>query len=56
MRKIIDVNTGKVFVGRGNMILRFLAIDSYIAIAIFDHKTRNTGLTHIMLTGHAKKY
>ena len=55
MREIIDVNTGEVFVGNGTLTLRALAIGSCIVISVFDLKTKNAGMAHIMLAGSAPK-
>lgn len=53
MKEIIDVNTGQVRLGRGNVILRSLAIGSCIAVAAYDSKTRIGAMAHVMLPGSA---
>lgn len=53
MKKIIDVNTGQVKVGRGNVVLRSLAIGSCIAAAAYDCEARIGAVAHIMLPGRA---
>lgn len=53
MKKIIDVNTGQVKLGRGNVVLRSLAIGSCIAVAAYDSETRIGAVAHIMLPGRA---
>lgn len=53
MQEVIDVNTGEVFVGSGQLTIRAMAIGSCIAIAVFDPKTKIAGMAHIMLAGQA---
>lgn len=53
MQEIIDVNTGEVAVNRGRFLLRAMAIGSCIAIAVYDPKTKNAGMAHIMLPDSA---
>jgi chemotaxis protein CheD len=53
MEEIIDVNTGQVKLGRGEVILRSLAIGSCIAVAAYDSRARIGAMAHIMLPGSA---
>lgn len=53
MKEIIDVNTGQVRLGRGEVILRSLAIGSCIAVAAYDSEARIGAMAHIMLPGSA---
>ncbi len=53
MKEIIDVNTGQVKLGRGEVILRSLAIGSCIAVAAYDSKAKIGAMAHIMLPGSA---
>jgi len=53
MQEIIDVDTGKLAVSRGDVLLRSMAIGSCIAITAYDPKTKNAGLAHIMLPDEA---
>jgi len=53
MKDIIDVNTGQVISGRGNVILRSLAIGSCIAVAAYDFTAGIGAMAHIMLPGRA---
>lgn len=53
MKEIIDVNTGQVRLGRGEVILRSLAIGSCIAVAAYDSEARIGAMAHIMLPGRA---
>ena len=53
MEEIIDVNTGQVRFGRGDVVLRSLAIGSCIAVAAYDAEARVGALAHIMLPGKA---
>ena len=53
MEEIIDVNTGQVRFGRGDVVLRSLAIGSCIAVAAYDAEARVGALAHIMLPGRA---
>jgi chemotaxis protein CheD len=53
MQKIFDVNTGQVAVTRGTVMLQAIAIGSCIAVAAYDSKTKNAGMSHIMLAGLA---
>lgn len=53
MREIIDVNTGQVKLGRGEVLLRSLAIGSCIAVAAYDSKAGIGAMAHIMLPGSA---
>ncbi len=55
MYRIVDVNTGEVAVRRGEFILRAMAIGSCIVITAYDSRTKNAGMAHIMLPGHAPK-
>lgn len=53
MKEIIDVNTGQVRLGRGNVVLRSLAIGSCIAATAYDCEARIGAVAHIMLPGRA---
>ena len=53
MKDIIDVNTGQVRLGRGNVVLRSLAIGSCIAAAGYDFRAGIGAVAHIMLPGSA---
>jgi len=53
MKEIIDVSTGQVKLGRGNVVLRSLAIGSCIAAAAYDCRARIGAVAHIMLPGRA---
>ena len=53
MKDIIDVNTGQVRLGRGNVVLRSLAIGSCIAAATYDYRAGIGAIAHIMLPGSA---
>ena len=53
MKDITDVNTGQVRLGRGNVILRSLAIGSCIAVAAYDSRAKIGAIAHIMLPGSA---
>jgi chemotaxis protein CheD len=53
MYEIFDVNTGQVVVKKGQITLRAIAIGSCIAVAVYDPKTNNAGIAHIMLPGQA---
>jgi chemotaxis protein CheD len=55
LKEIIDVNTGQVRLGKGNVILRSLAIGSCIAVAAYDSQKKIGALAHIMLPGNAPK-
>ena len=55
MKDIIDVNTGQVRLGTGNVILRSLAIGSCIAAAAYDSQAKIGAIAHIMLPGSAPK-
>ena len=56
MKKVIDVNTGEVKVGRGRLILRAIAIGSCIVIAAYDRKRKIGAMAHIMLPGTAPQH
>ncbi len=53
MKEIIDVNTGRVELGRGKVVLRSLAIGSCISIAAYDCEAGIGAMAHIMLPGRA---
>jgi chemotaxis protein CheD len=53
--EIFDVNTGQVVVTRGAAMLQAVAIGSCIAVTAYDPKTKNAGMSHIMLPGPAPK-
>jgi len=53
MQEISDVNTGQVVVKRGAAMLRAIAIGSCIVAAAYDPRTKNAGMSHIMLPGPA---
>jgi chemotaxis protein CheD len=55
MQEIFDVNTGQVVVKRAPATLRSIAIGSCIAVAAYDPKTKNAGISHVMLPGSAPK-
>jgi chemotaxis protein CheD len=55
MKKIIDVNTGQVRIGRGKTALRSVAIGSCIVVAAYDSNNRIGAMAHIMLPGSAPK-
>jgi len=50
---IIDVNTGEVNLGKGQTLLRSLAIGSCVAIAAYDSSSKIGALAHVMLPGSA---
>ncbi len=53
MKEVVDVNTGEVKLGRGQEILRSVAIGSCIVVAAYDFKKKIGALAHIMLPGRA---
>ena len=53
MKDIIDVNTGQVRLGKGDVILRSLAIGSCITAAAYDCRAGIGAIAHIMLPGSA---
>lgn len=53
MQEIFDVNTGQVVVTTGAATLQSLAIGSCIVVAAYDPRTKNAGMSHIMLPGPA---
>lgn len=54
MRKnIVDVDTGHVAVGQGGSVLRANAIGSCIVVTVYDARTQNAGMAHILLPGGA---
>jgi chemotaxis protein CheD len=53
MKEIVDINTGEVKVGSGNIILRSVAIGSCVVIAAYDSSEKAGALAHIMLPGSA---
>ncbi len=53
MKDIIDVNTGQVKLGKGEVILRSLAIGSCVAIAAYDSSAGIGAMAHTMLPGRA---
>ncbi len=53
MKEIIDVNTGDIAFGEGNVILRSVALGSCIAVVAYDSKKNIGAIAHIMLPGKA---
>ncbi|MEA3224772.1 MAG: chemotaxis protein CheD [Planctomycetota bacterium] len=53
MKEIVDVYMGQVKLGRGDVMLRSLAIGSCIAIAAYDFKLKIGAMAHVMLPGSA---
>ena len=53
MKPIVDVNTGEVRVGKGQMVLRSLAIGSCVVVAGYAVKKKVGALAHIMLPGRS---
>ncbi|MHC4476729.1 MAG: chemotaxis protein CheD [Planctomycetota bacterium] len=55
MKKVVDVNTGEVKIGRGKTVLRSVAIGSCIVVAAYDSKSRIGAMAHVMLPGSAPR-
>ena len=53
MKPIVDVNTGEVRVGKGQIVLRSLAIGSCVVVAGYAAKNKVGALAHIMLPGRS---
>jgi len=53
MKEIIDVNTGYIVLGEGNVILRSVALGSCIAAVAYDSKKKIGAIAHIVLPGKA---
>ena len=53
LKKTLDVQTGKVKIAKGDIVIKSIAIGSCIAITVYDVKKRIGGLAHIMLPGKA---
>ena len=54
--KITDVNTGEVKFGRGNTVLRSLALGSCVAVIAYEPVRKIGGIAHIMLPGRAPEH
>lgn len=53
MKEIIDVNTGEVKFGSGQIVLRSLAIGSCVVIPAYDRRRKAGAMAHVMLPGEA---
>lgn len=52
-RRVIDVQTGRVRGGHGNVVLRAIALGSCLAIVLYDPARKNGAMAHVMLPGKA---
>ncbi len=52
--KVVDVNTGEVKIGVGEVVLRSNAIGSCIVVVVYNPEARTGGLAHIMLPGASR--
>ena len=53
MIEIVDVNTGDIVLGEGNVILRSVALGSCIVVVAYDSKKKIGAIAHIMLPDKA---
>ena len=53
MKKIIEVQTGEVEAGRGEIILKSDAIGSCVVITAYDSKKKLGAMAHVMLPGRS---
>lgn len=53
MKEVIDVQTGEVKAGCGNVILRSVALGSCVAVILADPPKQRAALAHVMLPGKA---
>ncbi len=52
-KRVIDVQTGQVRSGQGNVVLRAVALGSCLAIVLYDPARKNGAMAHVMLPGKA---
>ncbi|MFC2048586.1 chemotaxis protein CheD [Elusimicrobiota bacterium] len=53
--KVIDVYTGEVKIGSGNVILRSMALGSCVAVVVYDTKSKTGGIAHVLLPGKSPR-